>query len=54
MDASRIFTCSIALIDYPPNKAFEIIRAAGYQKVDVLEKVPHLSRALTTAPLWRL
>jgi len=42
MDASRISTCSIALIDYPPKKAFEIIRAAGYQKVDVLERVPHL------------
>ncbi len=43
MDASRISTCSIALIDYPPKKAFEIIRAAGYRKVDVLERVPHLS-----------
>jgi sugar phosphate isomerase/epimerase len=43
MDMSRVSTCSIALIDYPPKKAFEIIHAAGYRKVDVLERVPHLS-----------
>lgn len=43
MDMSRISTCSIALIDRPPEKAIEIIAAAGYRKVDVLEKLPHLS-----------
>lgn len=43
MDPSRISTCSIALIDYPPEKAFQIIRSAGYEKVDVLERDPHLS-----------
>jgi len=43
MDISRISTCSIALIDHEPATAFDIIRAAGYSKVDVLERVPHLS-----------
>jgi len=43
MDISRISTCSITLIDYPPEKAFDVIRAAGYRNVDVLERVPHLS-----------
>jgi sugar phosphate isomerase/epimerase len=43
MDVSRISTCSIAVIEQPPEKAFDIIRAAGYKKVDVLERVPHLS-----------
>ncbi|MBW2136596.1 MAG: sugar phosphate isomerase/epimerase [Deltaproteobacteria bacterium] len=43
MDMSRVSTCSIALIDYPPEKAFEIIAAAGFKKVDVLERLPHLS-----------
>jgi hypothetical protein len=27
----------------PPEKAFDIIGAARYKKVDVLERVPHLS-----------
>jgi sugar phosphate isomerase/epimerase len=43
MDRSRISTCSIAVIEQPPEKAFDIIRAAGYKKGDVLERVPHLS-----------
>lgn len=43
MDMSRVSTCSIALIDHPPEKAMEIIAAAGYKKVDLLEKLPHLS-----------
>jgi sugar phosphate isomerase/epimerase len=43
MDKSRISTCSIAVIEKPPEEAFAIIRAAGYKKVDVLERVPHLS-----------
>lgn len=43
MDMSRITTCSIALIHHSPEKAFEIIAAAGYKNVDVLEKLPHLS-----------
>ncbi|MFC1803385.1 sugar phosphate isomerase/epimerase family protein [Thermoproteota archaeon] len=43
MDSSRISTCSIAVIDQPPNMAFNTIRAAGYKKVDVLERVPHFS-----------
>jgi sugar phosphate isomerase/epimerase len=43
MNMSRVSTCSIALINYSPEKAFEIIAAAGFKKVDVLEKPPHLS-----------
>ena len=43
MDMSRVSTCSIALIDHNPEKAMEIIAEAGYKKVDVLEKLPHLS-----------
>ena len=40
---SRVSTCSIALIDQPAKKAMEIIAAAGYKKVDLLERIPHLS-----------
>lgn len=36
---SRISTCSIALNHLPAEKAFPIIAAAGYSKVDVHEKV---------------
>jgi sugar phosphate isomerase/epimerase len=43
MDMTRVSACSIALIHHPPEKAFEIIAAAGYKKVDLLEKPPHLS-----------
>jgi sugar phosphate isomerase/epimerase len=43
MDVSSISTCSIAVIEQPPEKAFDLIRAAGYKKVDVLERIPHLS-----------
>jgi sugar phosphate isomerase/epimerase len=43
MDMSRVTFPSIALIHHPPDKAFEIIAAAGYKNVDVLEKMPHLS-----------
>ena len=43
MDMSRVSTCSIALIDQPPERAMEIIAAAGYEKIDLLEKLPHLS-----------
>jgi len=43
MDVSRISCCSIALIDRPWDKALEVIAAAGYRKVDLLEKPPHLS-----------
>ena len=39
MDMSRVSTCSIALNHLPVEKAFEIIAAAGYKKVDVHEKV---------------
>ncbi len=42
MDMSRVSTCSIALNHLPAERAFEIIAAAGYKKVDVHEKV-HLS-----------
>lgn len=43
MDDSRISICSISVIKHPPERAFEIIGAAGYKKVDVLERVPHFS-----------
>ena len=43
MDMSRVSVCSIALIHHPLEKAVEIIAAAGYKKVDLLEKYPHLS-----------
>jgi sugar phosphate isomerase/epimerase len=36
---SRVSTCSISLNHLPAEKAFEIIAAAGYKKVDVHEKV---------------
>jgi len=42
VDMSRVSTCSIALNHLPAEKAFEIIAAAGYKKVDVHEKV-HLT-----------
>lgn len=38
-DMSRISACSIALNHLPAEKAFEIIAAAGYKKVDAHEKV---------------
>lgn len=43
MDMKRVSTCSIALIHHPYAEAFRIIRDAGYKKVDILERVPHLS-----------
>lgn len=43
MNMSCVSTCSIALIGHSPEKAFEIIAAAGFKKVDLLERVPHLS-----------
>lgn len=43
MDVSRISTCSIALIHHPPEEAMRIIAEAGFEKVDLLEKLPHLS-----------
>ena len=43
LDVSRLTFPSIALIKYPPDKAFEIIAAAGFKNVDVLERMPHLS-----------
>ena len=39
MDMSRVSTCSISLNHMPADRAFEIIAAAGYKKVDVHEKV---------------
>lgn len=42
MDMSRVSACSIALNHLPADKAFEIIAAAGYKKVDIHEKV-HLT-----------
>ncbi len=43
MDKSRVSAGSMAVGELPPEKAFDIIGAAGYRKVDVLERVPHLS-----------
>jgi len=43
MDMSRVSTCSIALRHLAPEEAFAIIAAAGFAKVDLLERVPHLS-----------
>jgi sugar phosphate isomerase/epimerase len=40
---SRLSFPSIALIKYPPGEAFEMIAAAGFKNVDVLERMPHLS-----------
>ncbi len=39
IDMARVSTCSICLNHLPADKAFEIIAAAGYKKVDVHEKV---------------
>jgi sugar phosphate isomerase/epimerase len=39
IDMSRVSTCSIALNHLPADKAFQIIAAAGYKKVDVHEKI---------------
>ena len=43
MDMSRVSVWSGALMDRPPEKAMEIIAAIGYKKIDLLEKLPHLS-----------
>ncbi|MCK5093104.1 MAG: sugar phosphate isomerase/epimerase [Spirochaetes bacterium] len=43
MNISRVSTCSIALMHHPPERAFEIIAAAGYKKVDLCERLPHFS-----------
>jgi sugar phosphate isomerase/epimerase len=43
LDISQITCCSIALINHPVDKAFELMAAAGYKNTDVLEKLPHLS-----------
>ena len=43
MNMSRVSVCSIALIHHPPERAFEVIAAAGYKKVDLLERLPHFS-----------
>ncbi len=43
IDKDRLSTCSISLIRYEPEKAFEIIADAGLKKVDILERLPHFS-----------
>jgi sugar phosphate isomerase/epimerase len=39
LDKTRLSTCSIALNDRSAERAFEVIAAAGFEKVDVHEKV---------------
>jgi sugar phosphate isomerase/epimerase len=43
MDMSRVSACTYPLIDRPPEKAMEIIAAAGFKKIDLLGRLPHLS-----------
>jgi sugar phosphate isomerase/epimerase len=43
MDMSRVSVWSGALTDRSPEKAMEIIAAIGYKKIDLLERLPHLS-----------
>ena len=43
MDTSRLSACSISLIGRPREQAFGIIAAAGFQKVDLLGRLPHFS-----------
>ena len=43
MDTSRLSACSISLIGRPREQAFDTIAAAGFQKVDLLGRLPHFS-----------
>ena len=43
MDMSRVSACTYPLIDRPAEEAMKIIAAAGFKKVDLLGRSPHLS-----------
>jgi sugar phosphate isomerase/epimerase len=43
MDTSRLSCCSIALRHLPVEEAFALIADAGFTKVDLLNRMPHLS-----------
>lgn len=43
MDMSRISVCSIALRHLEAEAAFRVIAEAGFKKVDLLQRLPHLS-----------
>ena len=43
MDASRISACTYPLIKEPLARAMEVIAAAGFKKIDLLGRMPHLS-----------
>jgi sugar phosphate isomerase/epimerase len=43
MDMSRVSVWSGALTDRSPEKAMEVLASIGYKKIDLLEKLPHLS-----------
>lgn len=43
MDLSRLSTCTFPLKDRPLEQALPIIAAAGYQRIDLLGRMPHFS-----------
>lgn len=43
MDISRVSACTYPLIGHPAEEAMNIIAAAGFKKVDLLGRPPHLS-----------
>ncbi|MHB1295029.1 MAG: sugar phosphate isomerase/epimerase family protein [Anaerolineae bacterium] len=43
MDTTRLSACSIPLIGLPPQRAMTLIAQAGFRKVDLLGRMPHLS-----------
>ena len=43
MDMSRVSACTYPLIDRPAEEAMRVIAAAGFKKVDLLGRLPHLS-----------
>ena len=43
MDISRVTACTYPLRERPVEEAFDVIAAAGYTRVDLLGRMPHLS-----------
>jgi sugar phosphate isomerase/epimerase len=43
MDMTRVSCCTIPLISRPLGEAMDIIAEAGFEKIDLLGRIPHLS-----------
>ena len=43
MDLNRLSTCTFPLKDRPLAEALPVIAAAGYQRIDLLGRMPHFS-----------